>query len=100
MPSMDYKERLKNYRLRENLTFQALADKLGVDRKTLWMWRAGRENPSELHMARIMRLGQEDLHACGTPLQPLYTDAGDRNLAQIGYICPVHQVVRLIRGQA
>lgn len=51
---MDWARRVKEYRKRNGITQEALAEDLGVDRTTISRWETGRDEPALMYRKRIM----------------------------------------------
>lgn len=51
---MDWGRRVKEYRARNGITQEALAEDLGVDRTTISRWESGRDEPALMYRKRIM----------------------------------------------
>ena len=51
---IDWGQRIKDYRTRNGLTQQAMADDLGVDRTTIIRWEKGRDEPALMYRRRIL----------------------------------------------
>lgn len=53
-PMDDWGKRVKEYRSRNGLTQQALADDLGVDRTTIIRWEQGKDEPALMYRRKIL----------------------------------------------
>ena len=51
---MDWAQRVKDYRARNGITQQALAEDLGVDRTTISRWENGKDEPALVFRKRIL----------------------------------------------
>lgn len=49
-------ERIRCLRERVRLTGAQFAEKLRVDRKTIWRWESGKSQPSEIHRHQMQTL--------------------------------------------
>lgn len=65
-----FAQRVRSLRRRAGLSQQALADKLGVSKPTIWQWETGRSMP---RAAKIADLARE---LCITPQELAADDAG------------------------
>lgn len=54
--AINWAERIKQYRLRNNLTQEAMAQDLGVDRTTIIRWEKGRDAPALMYHKKILSL--------------------------------------------
>ncbi len=53
---IDWALRIKEYRQRNNLTQEAMAEDLGVDRTTIIRWEKGRDKPALMYHKKILAL--------------------------------------------
>lgn len=58
---MSLQERMIQYRARERITQQELADRCGVSKQTIYSVEAGLQDPSRITMAKIeLVIGKEE----------------------------------------
>ena len=57
LPTEQKKSRIRDFRLKLNLTQQSFAQKIGVAVATVYRWESGKINPSHLALQTLIRLG-------------------------------------------